>query len=195
MHNFQQVGATIVVLSLMGVQLDTFAGEKAFKESLTEQERWELRLSVPGWLASVDGTSGINSHVSDADVDFVDLAPHLDMAASLRFELRRGRFGVYGEAAYLSLSDGKELGGLIKKLDVREDQWTADFGLSWRVLGEDRSFLEVIGGVRYTNIYVEAHLQGNDQRIGELSRRLATVPAAAAAVVAREIRQARGRDR
>jgi hypothetical protein len=180
--------------SLLLAASTAWGGGKASKPIVTEEDRWELRLSMPAWIAGVDGETGINGNVSESHIDFKDVAPRLDMAAALRFEARKGRFGIYGEAAYLSLSDGKETKSIVKKLDAREDQLTADLGLSWRVLDGERGFLEVIGGVRYTNTYLEVQLQGNDQRIGEVSRRLAAAPVAGA-VLARQLREARGRDR
>ena len=173
------------------------AGEKSHKEPVpAESEKWELRLSMPAWAAGLEGDTGVGDHVSHQALGFGELAPHLDMALSVRFELRKGRFGVFGEYSYLSLSDGTGVDNrVIKKLDGRLDQHMADLGLSWRILGNERGFLEVIAGARYMSIFSEFTLQGNDERIEEVSENLARAGTAArGALLRRELRKLSGND-
>ncbi len=187
------VVATAILLSVAPAE----AGQKSYKEPVrTEPDKWELRLSVPAWAAGLEGDTGVGDHVSHQALGFGELAPHLDMALSVRFELRKGRFGVFGEYSYLSLSDGSGVESrVIKKLDGRLDQHMADFGLSWRILGNERGFLEVIAGARYMSIFSEFTLQGNDERIEEVSEDLARAETAArGALLRRELRKLSGSD-
>ncbi len=133
---------------------------------------WRFRLELPGWLAATSGTvgvDGINSHVYlGADT----LLKHLDMTASLGAEVRKGRFGIYGDLLYVSASDGIGTDGLVKKVDVRLDQYLADMELNFRLLEGPRGWLDVRAGVRYTNIYNKLTLQANDEVIDDTSERI-----------------------
>jgi hypothetical protein len=78
-----------------------------------------------------------------------------------------------GEFLYMSLSDGIGTNTVVKKLDVRVDQTMADLGVGWRVIENQRGYLDVIGGVRYTNYYQHQTLQPNDERINQVAGGLA----------------------
>ena len=187
------VAATAILLSVAPSR----AGQKSYKEPLpAEADKWELRLSLPAWAAGLEGDTGVGNQVSHQAIGFGELVPHLDMALSVRFELRKGRFGVFGEYSYLSLSDGSGVEDrVIKKLDGRLDQHMADLGLSWRILGNERGFLEVIAGARYLSIFSEFTLQGNDERIEEVSDDLARAATARrGALLRRELRKLSGND-
>jgi hypothetical protein len=101
------------------------------------------------------------------------LVPKLDMAADVRAEAHKGRFSVMGEFLYMSLSDGKNTGTVVKKVDFRVDQLMADLGFAWRVVETPKGYLDVTAGVRYVNIYQKLTLQPDDERIGEIVDELA----------------------
>jgi hypothetical protein len=169
--------------------------EKNFKTPPpTDPERWKIRLSLPAWMASVEGTTGLHGSNSDVALGFGELVNKIDMVAALRFEARKGRFGFYGDFSYMSLSDGTGGEGLVKKLTFRQDQYLGDLGLSWRVMGGERGWLEIIGGVRYVNLFEEVEIQSNDQRVEAVSTRLAVAGAVARAVLLRELAQLSGRN-
>jgi hypothetical protein len=132
-----------------------------------DDDRWKFTLAVPGWMPGVDGTVGINGIDSDVDVGFDDLVNKVDMLWATRAEASKGRFGVMGELIYQSLSDSLGVGGPLQKIDVRLDQYLADFSLRWRLMEGERGYVDLIGGVRYTNIYQSLHLQSSDTGIGQ----------------------------
>lgn len=196
MTRARSIQGLALIASVLLNSLPASAGEKSYKAPAPpEPEKWELRLSLPGWIAGVKGETGFNNLVSHESLSFADIVPHLDMAFALRAELRKGRFGIYGEYSYESLSDGiGSSNRLVKKLSGREDEHSGDLGLSWRILNCERGYLEVIAGVKYTNLYEEVTLQGNDERIEEVSTRLARAGTVTRAVLARELRELSGRD-
>jgi hypothetical protein len=165
------------------------AGEKNFKQPAPEPDKWQLRLSLPAWIAGVEGTTGLHGVSSHTAQGFGEIVPHVDMAASFRAELRKGRFGVYVDFLYMSLSDGIAGDGIIKKISGRQDEYLGDLGLAWRLCESERGYVDLIGGVRYTNLYEELELQTNDQRVEQVSERLAVAGAVARAVLAREARE------
>jgi hypothetical protein len=194
MNYTHRIPCLAIAASFLLTPFAAVGGEKSYKEP-AEPDRWELRLSLPAWAAGVEGDTGVNGNSAHQSLGFLELAPHLDMALSARFELRKGRFGIFGEYSYLSLSDGIGASDrVIKKLDGREDEHLADLGLSWRILSGERGYLEIIAGARYVNIYTEATIQGNDERIEEVSERLARAGTVARAVLRRELRELSGSD-
>jgi hypothetical protein len=134
-----------------------------------EEERWKFMLAVPGWMPGVDGTVGINGMNSDIDLGFDDLINKIDMVWATRAEASKGRLGVMGELIYLSASDSLGVGGPVHKVDARLDQYLADFSLRWRIVEGERGYIDVLAGVRYTNLYQHVHLQSDDDGIREAS--------------------------
>jgi hypothetical protein len=148
-----------------------FAGELISSKKIVvpEEEPWRFSLAVPGWMPGITGDVGIDGVISDIDVGFKDLINKIDMVTALRGEVSKGRFGAQGELIYMSLSDSLGVGGPVRKVDVRVDQYLADFALRWRLLEGDRGFIDVVAGLRYTNLYQHVHLQSDDVGIGEAS--------------------------
>ena len=174
------------------------AGERQeYKDKIVQEpapEPWELKIGVPGWLASIQGDTGVNGKTSHSKIGFNELVNKIDMTGSLRAEVGFGRFGVISEFSYLSLSDSIGRDGVLRKLDFREDQILGDLGLRWRLIDTPRGWLEVLGGVRYTYLYAELNLQSNDQRIALAADRLATAGTLLRARLARELVALSGRD-
>ena len=105
---------------------------------------------------------GITTHI---DLGPDDIVPKIDMVADVRMEAHKGRFSIMGEFLYMSLSDGIGTNTVVQKLDVQVDQTMGDLGVAWRVIDRPRGYLDVVGGVRYTNYYQKLALQPNDERI------------------------------
>ncbi len=139
------------------------------KSVVPEEDRWRFSLAVPGWMPAVTGDIGIGKAIGNVDVGFGTLAPKVDMLWATRAEASKGRFGIMGELIYLSLSDGAGTDGLIKKADIRLDEYLGDFAVRWRILEGPRGYLDVLAGVRYTSIYQKLSLQGNDEAIAAAS--------------------------
>ena len=157
---------SVIALALLTTVAASFAGEPAKKiVAPPEENRWKLMLATPGWMAGVDGTVGVDGMNSHIDTPFKGLVNKIDMAWATRAELSNGRFGVLGELTYTSLSDSVGVGGPLRKLDVRGDEYLADFALRWRLIESERGLLDVLAGVRYTNIFQSVHLQSDDKAI------------------------------
>jgi len=155
-----------------------------------EAEPWEFTLAVPGWLANTSGTiglGGINSHVY---MGIDTLLQHVDMLASLSAEVRKGRWGVYGDMLYVKATDGVFPGGLIGKADVRLDQWLADLEVNYRVLEGPRGYLDLRAGVRYTSIYNKLALSPDSGAISAFSTQAVDDASAKIAQILRQQLQA-----
>jgi hypothetical protein len=140
-----------------------------------EDNRWHFLIASPGLLASLTGTVGLNGFDSDIDIDFDEIFNHLDMVFAARMEANKGRFGIYGELIYLSLSASADQDNrLLRSVDVQVDEYLVDSGLSWRLVEKPRFSLDVVAGTRYTNVYQEEGLVGNTPVITTTSGQLVT---------------------
>lgn len=155
--------STVFLAALLG-GAHARAGEASAPPELTlaEPARWEFTISSPGFLAGLDGTIGINGLEADVDLGFDQILENLDMVFALRLEARKGRFGVYGELIYLSISDGAQLRGrLINNVALQVDEYLADAGASWRLVDRPTFTLDVVAGTRYTNLYQRLEITAN----------------------------------
>lgn len=166
---------TSSIFAVLALGVTAFAGEndkKAITPTEPEQAQpWKFALSLPAWIPWQTGEVGINGTTSHIKLGPNDLIPKIDMIAYVRAEAHKGRFGIMGEYSYMSLSDGVGAAGLVKKLDVRMDQHIGELALSWRVVEGERGWLDVFGGVRYTNLYQALGLHADEGAIDNASQR------------------------
>jgi hypothetical protein len=155
-----------LVLALL-ISVTALAGDPVGKKIVTapEEDGWRFTLAVPGWMAGVTGDVGIGPAIGSVDVGFGTLLPKIDMIWATRAEASKGRFGILGELVYLSMSDGAGPEGMVQKVDVRVDEYLGDLAVRWRVLEGPRGYLDILAGVRYTNLYQQVGLQANDEEI------------------------------
>lgn len=164
---------TASLFAALALSAPAFAGENDQKTiAPAEPEPWHFALSLPGWIPWQTGEVGINGVTSNVKLGPNDLIPKVDMIASVRAEAHKGRLGLMGEYSYMSLSDGVGATGLVKKLDLRMDQHLGELALSWRIVEGERGWLDVFGGVRYTNIYQRLGIHPDEGTIDDASRRL-----------------------
>jgi hypothetical protein len=120
-------------------------------------------------MPGMNGTVGLRGINADVDIDFGDILRHLDMIWATRVEASKGPFGIYGEFIYMSLSDSADVNGLVKKVDVRVDQYLVDGALSWRLIDKPRWSLDLAAGTHYTNLYERLTLQADTIAIDQAS--------------------------
>lgn len=166
---------TTLLLASLALGSTAFAGDNDKKTiAPPAEDSWQFKLSMPGWVPWLEGDTGVNGKIAHIDLGPDVLVPKIDMAADVRAEARKGRFSVMGEFMYMSLSDDIGTNTDVKKIDVQVDQTMGDLGVAWRVIDSPRGYLDVVGGVRYTNYYQKLALQPNDEGIGDVAGRLAT---------------------
>ena len=146
--------------------------ETAPPPTITQSEPWYFNIGVPGWLAFVSGDIGLHGTSTHVDVSFDQILTHLTGIATLSAEARYGRFGVYGDFLYMSLSAGIYNNGLIKKVDLGLSQYIADGEVYYRVLEGPRGWLDLRAGGRYTNSYSTLELTAADSRIEQAATNL-----------------------
>jgi hypothetical protein len=130
-------------------------------------DAWHFNLGSPGWAAGLSGTvglQGVNSHV---DIDFDQLLKHASFLMSLSAEVRKGRFGFYGDMLYMSLDDAVYPERMVSKANLNVDEWLADGEVYYRVLEGPRGWLDLRAGARYTDLYDSLKLFGNSRLIDQ----------------------------
>src|SRR5947199_3854965 len=139
--------------------------------SITESEPWQFTIAVPGWMAGLDGTIGVNGRNADVDVGFDQILQHLNMIFAARAEAQKGPFGIYGELIYIGLSDGAQINGLINNIHEQVDQTLVDGALSWRLFNQPRWSLDLAAGTHYTSVYEQLELHSDPVAIQQASER------------------------
>ena len=161
-HKPALAAAAAIVLAAMQIISPTASAGPApvdSKKTITPPEPenpWQVKLAIPGWLAATSGTVGLDGFNSKVYLGADTLIRHLDMIATVSAEVRKGRFGMYGDLLYVSASDGVGTDGLIEKVDVRLDEYLVNLELNYRVIEGPRGWLDVRGGVRYTEYIHQA---------------------------------------
>lgn len=177
-----------LALFFAGISLGTLAraGAPELKESKVEvpaepepAQPWRFSFSAPAWTTWQQGTLGINGANSKIKLGPNDIIPKVDLAAVVRANAQKGRFGIMAEYMYMDLSDGVGANGLVKKLDTRTDQHQGELALSWRVIEGERGWLDVFAGARWTNMFEAVQLHEDDGAINEVSTKLVDDVAAA----------------
>jgi hypothetical protein len=95
--------------------------------TITDDDHWHFNIAVPGWFAFVKGDIGLHGVSSHPNIGFFnDLLTHFAGITSISADVRKGRWGVYGDLLYMSLSEGIYSDGLVKKANLTVDSYIAD---------------------------------------------------------------------
>ena len=113
---------------------------------------------------------GINSNV---DVFFDQLLRHCEFITSVSADVRRGRWGVYGDFLNLEMADAVYPEGMLSKTDINADIWLANAELYYRVWEGSRGWLDLRAGARYNDLYNRLKLFGNTRLIDQAATELA----------------------
>lgn len=135
--------------------------------TISDSDHWYFNLGFPGWMPFISGDIGLHGVTSNVNVDLDQIITHLTGIASVSGEARYGRFGVYGDFLYTSLSAGVYGDGLIKKTELGLSEYIADGEVYYRILEGPRGWLDLRAGGRYTNIYSTLQLTAADSRIDQ----------------------------
>jgi hypothetical protein len=137
----------------------------------------ELATVMPGWLAGMEGTIGVNGIEAGVDVGFDDIVKNLDMIAAGGLEGRYGKFGFILEGIYVKASFGGDTPGpLLSGVSVGVEQVLAEGTLTYRFFENDRAWIEFLAGARYVYMGNELSLSidsaGVHSASAELSERI-----------------------
>ena len=140
--------------------------------TITDNDHWYFNIGMPGWIAFISGDIGLHGFTSNVGVDFGQIVTHVAGIASISAEARKGRFGVYGDLLYMSLSAGIYGDGLVKKANLTLDSYIADGEVYYRVWEGPSGWLDLRAGARYTNSFTRLELTSADSKINQAAAQL-----------------------
>jgi hypothetical protein len=136
------------------------------------EEPWQFTLGVPGWLAGIYGDVGIKGITTSVHANISQILPYMNFVTSAQAGVQKGKFGLYGSLLYMSLGGDDGRDGLLNKVDLREDEYLADIGISYRILQGTDGWLDALAGCRYTNLYQRVTLHPDYSAINDASTQL-----------------------
>ena len=149
------------VLVFLGVFL--FLAGQAGAQSETG-DQWSFSITPYSWLSKIEGRMATLPPLpsSNVDLDAGDILKNLDLAAMAVFELRKGRWGAFGDIAYsrLSTDANSPFGLLYSGINVESTTFIFTFGGSYRAISKPGGSLDILVGGRYWSIDTELELQG-----------------------------------
>jgi hypothetical protein len=128
------------------------------------REKWEFHLAPCAWLAGQKGTVATlpGLPVADIDIDFYDdVLGNINGALMLVGEARKGRYGMVIDVAYTDIEDEESTPGpFFSSIKSRIKSWIVSAAGLYRLVENQRAFLDVIGGIRYWSVDSELTLRG-----------------------------------
>jgi hypothetical protein len=142
--------------------------------TITADDQWHFNIGFPGWVAWMSGDIGLKGVTSSVQVPFDQILTHVAGIASISADVRKGRWGVYGDLLYMSLSEGIYGDGLVKKANLTLDQYIADGEVYYRVWEGPKGWLDLRAGARYTNMFNRLELTSADAKINQAAAAFVT---------------------
>ena len=135
------------------------------RAALASGEQWETKIALYSWLAGQKGTvatlPGLPS--TDIDVDFFDdILGNINGALSLYAEMRKGRWGAMTDIVYSDIEDedATPYRLLWQAVTSRTKSWIVSAAGQYRLVGNDYTFMDAFGGVRYWSVDSQLSLTG-----------------------------------
>ncbi len=121
--------------------------------------KWEIAPYV--WFTDVGVDVSLNeTDIVATTIDFGDIIDKADLGALVHFEGRKGRWGLFADVVYLSLSDDQTLSGGIfagTMIESEMDQLIGEVGGIYRLTGDDRG-LDLLFGARVMDVSIDVSL-------------------------------------
>lgn len=166
--------ALFAVVSVQAGPVELEPKEMVAPPTITDNDHWYFNIGFPGWLSFLSGDIGLHGVTSNVNVDFGQIITHTAGIAAISAEARKGRFGVYGDFLYLSLSAGIYGNGLVKKADLTLDDYLAEGEVYYRLLESPSGWLDLRAGARYVNSFSRLELTPADGKIDQAAARFVT---------------------
>lgn len=143
----------------------TFGAGAIAEEAPSDPDIWKITGEVYLWGATIDGKSAPGS---DFTIDFNEILDDLEMAFMGNLTAQRGKWTLLGDVIYLKLSrSGSDAASIpvgpfnppIKvDADVDLKAWIVNALAGYNLIENEKTRLDVMGGVRYLNLDVKVKL-------------------------------------
>jgi hypothetical protein len=119
-------------------------------------DRWHFQIATYGWLSGQKGTLATlpGLPAADVDIDFYDdILGNINGSFALIGEARKGRVGVVTDVSYSDIEDDDATSGpLFSTLTSRTKTWIISMAGFYRLIDQDRAFLDGMAGLRYWSV-------------------------------------------
>jgi opacity protein-like surface antigen len=118
---------------------------------------WQVRTALYGWAQSLEGDVTVRGNTVPVDLDFGDLLENLDMAFMGMVAVERGRWGFQLDLNYAAVNETlpTPFGIIAPSIDFEMDQWMANSLISYGVLRDESTTLDVLAGARLNSIQID----------------------------------------
>jgi hypothetical protein len=152
MRTFTPVAAGAAAFGLMLAVAGSTLAQAPPPAGPTEKREWQFQITPYLWTAGISGDVGVVRRVPPVDVDvtFSEIFDNLNFGFMLATEARRDKLGIIVDLNYLSLTDDKATPGpLFGSAKLSNDTFFGDLALLYRVVADERLWLDVGGGGRF----------------------------------------------
>lgn len=110
--------------------------------SANAQSDWELKTSIYGWFAGIDGTVGVATSEKQIDATPGDLLKNLDFTMGGNFEARNSKVSLLADVFYMGLSKEAQVEKTIGENTIKKsgtldlDEWVVEGAIGYRISKE-----------------------------------------------------------
>ncbi|MBM9513968.1 hypothetical protein [Desulfogranum marinum] len=130
--------------------------------SATARE-WEHEVAIYGWFSDIDGTvhhPGGPGSGADFSYDASDILDNLEMIFMGGIASKYDKWSILADVVYMDVGDSKtktfKAGS--GSIDLDLSSWIVSGAVAYEVVNAEHGTLNVLGGVRYTTVDVDADL-------------------------------------
>ncbi len=118
-----------------------------------QESEWSWSVTPYGWLAGMEGDTGVGELVAPLEVEFSDVLDALSFGAMVSADGNNGRWGVLGDLFYVALDDSQQTA--LGTIESEVEQWTITAAPYYRVLSDGCMVVDIGAGARYMDIAVD----------------------------------------
>lgn len=135
-------------------------GSAAHAQSAEASDAWSWNVITYLWASDIKTEANVRGQPVSNEIEFSDIVDHMDIAQQIHVEGQGRDWGVMTDLTYLKASGE----GDFPNMKVETDLTTVmlDAALVWSPGEEQHTGLELMGGVRYLSVDVEADFDITD---------------------------------
>ena len=149
-------------LATAGGDIAPVEEEQVIAPVVTEESSgWEQKLAIYGWLPTLNGTLTyqIPGENDDTESDFSAI-DNLDAVFMAAYEVRKDKWSFLTDVIYLGMSGGETVGDGVVATVFEEEftAWLLSFYGGYNMIDNGTATLDIIGGMRYFSLDVDASI-------------------------------------
>ena len=160
------IAGTVLTCALATAGGDIVPGEEQVVSPVVSEESsaWEHKLLIYGWLPTLDGTLTYSLPGEDSVESDGSMIDELDGVFMAAYEVRKDKFSFLADVIYLGMSGGETIGedigqGRLATTVAQEfEAWVLSFYGGYNVIDTGSATLDIIAGMRYFSLDIEASI-------------------------------------